>query len=601
MRMASTTVSERKDASGPPALVLSDLVSESLSTAFGDEVGKSADPLIFPAKPEFGDYQCNAALPLGKKMKQKPREVAENLMKAMEERSGGVIGSMDISGPGFINIRLSDDYITDKMNAMLSDKSGRLAIEPRKDRQRIVVDFSSPNIAKEMHVGHLRSTIIGDSLSRLLEFLGHDVVRLNHVGDWGTQFGMLITYLKEEDKSSSSSVSDLVTFYKNAKKRFDEDDDFKDRSRDEVVKLQSGDKESLASWKQICDISRKEFKKIYDILNIEGLEERGESFYNPYLKGIVDLFSEEKVAEVSEGALCVFLPGYKNSDGTPMPMIIRKSDGGFLYATTDLAAVQHRIETENANRVVYVTDVGQSQHFKMVFEAAKKCGLVNDDHSLEHVPFGLVQGEDGKKFKTRSGDTVRLKDLLDEAVSRSEALIGEREGISVDELSEKQKNIARVVGVGAVKYADLSMNRESNYRFSFNKMLSLQGNTAPYMLYAFARIQGIRRKAVEEGGDGGDVKVASGTIQMPEELALSKHLMKLEEVLSEVERNLYPNTLCEYLYELSSLFNKFYERCPVLKAETQELRESRTALCSLSADALRLSLGLLGMNVLEEL
>lgn len=598
-------MTDKKDVNGPPALVLSDLVSESLSTAFGDEVGKSADPLIFPAKPEFGDYQCNAALPLGKKMKQKPRDVAENLMKAMEERSGGMISSMDISGPGFINIRLSDNYITDKMNAMMSDTSGRLAIEPRKEKQRIVVDFSSPNIAKEMHVGHLRSTIIGDSLSRLLEFLGHDVVRLNHVGDWGTQFGMLITYLKEEDKSSSSSsVSDLVTFYKNAKKRFDDDDDFKTRSRDEVVKLQSGDKDTLASWKQICDISRKEFQKIYDILNIQGLEERGESFYNPYLEGIVDLFSKENVAEVSEGALCVFLPGYKNSDGTPMPMIIRKSDGGFLYATTDLAAVQHRVNSEKADRVVYVTDVGQAQHFKMVFEAAKKCGLISDDqHSLEHVPFGLVQGEDGKKFKTRSGDTVRLKDLLDEAVSRSEALIGEREDISVDALSEKQKNIARVVGVGAVKYADLSMNRESNYRFSFDKMLSLQGNTAPYMLYAFARIQGIRRKALDsgKGGDESNVKVASGTLLMPEELALSKHLMKLEEVLSDVERNLYPNTLCEYLFELSSLFNKFYERCPVIKAETIEVRESRTVLCSLSADALNLGLGLLGIDVLEEL
>lgn len=602
LRMASS-LTDKKDANGPPALVLSSLVSESLSTAFGDEVGNSADPLIFPAKPEFGDYQCNAALPLGKKMKQKPRDVAENLMKAMEERSGGVISSMDISGPGFINIRLSDEYITDKMNAMMSDKSGRLAIEPKKEKQRIVVDFSSPNIAKEMHVGHLRSTIIGDSLSRLLEFLGHDVVRLNHVGDWGTQFGMLITYLKEEDKSSSSSVSDLVTFYKNAKKRFDDDDDFKNRSRDEVVKLQSGDEDSLASWKQICDISRKEFQKIYDILNIQGLEERGESFYNPYLEGIVDLFSKENVAEMSEGALCVFLPGYKNSDGTPMPMIIRKSDGGFLYATTDLAAVQHRVNTEKADRVVYVTDVGQSQHFKMVFEAAKKCGLISDgEHSLEHVPFGLVQGEDGKKFKTRSGDTVRLKDLLDEAVSRSEALIGEREGISVDALSEKQKNIARVVGVGAVKYADLSMNRESNYRFSFDKMLSLQGNTAPYMLYAFARIQGIRRKALSGGGGHeSNIQVASGTLLMPEELALSKHLMKLEEVLSEVERNLYPNTLCEYLYELSSLFNKFYERCPVLKAETPELRDSRTVLCSLSADALKLSLDLLGIDVLEEL
>jgi arginyl-tRNA synthetase len=589
---------------GPPAAVLSGMVSKSLSIAFG-ELGEAAEPMIFPAKAEFGDYQCNAALPLGKKLKKQPREVAELLMNSINEHSNGVISSMDISGPGFINIKLSDTYITHKLNAMVSDESGRLAISPRKERKRIVVDFSSPNIAKEMHVGHLRSTIIGDSLSRLLAFLGHDVVRLNHVGDWGTQFGMLITYLKEEDKSSlSSSVSDLVSFYRNAKKRFDEDDDFKARSREEVVRLQSGDEESLSKWRHICETSRREFQKIYEILNIEGLEERGESFYNNDLEQVVDLYTKINVAEVSEGALCIFLPGYMNSDGTPLPMIIRKSDGGYLYATTDLAAVRHRISSEKADRVIYVTDVGQSQHFKMVFEAALMGGLVQpEDHSLEHVPFGLVQGEDGKKFKTRSGDTVRLQDLLDEAVTTSAALISEREGTSVEELTDKQKNIARVVGIGAVKYADLSMNRESNYRFSFKKMLSLQGNTAPYMLYAYARIQGIRRKALSAGGSGTGtaVKVNNGTLLMPEELALAKHLLKLEEVLTEVERNLYPNTLCEYLFELSSLFNKFYERCPVIKAESPELVASRTALCSLSADALQVSLGLLGIEVLEEL
>ncbi len=605
LRMTSTD--QKAMSSGPPAFLLSSLVKDSLANAFGKEVSSTADPLIFPAKPEHGDYQCNAALPLGKILKKKPRDVAESLMKAIDANSGSIIESMDISGPGFINIRLSDDYIVKKLNAMLNDTKGRLNIEEytpsRENRKRVVVDFSSPNIAKEMHVGHLRSTIIGDSLSRLLTFLGHDVVRLNHVGDWGTQFGMLITYLKEEGASAKSSVGDLVLFYKNAKKRFDEDEEFQRRSREEVVKLQSGDNDSISSWQQICDISRSEFKVIYERLNIEGLKERGESFYNPYLEDIVNLYQSKNVAEESEGALCVFLDGYKNADGSPMPMIIRKSDGGFLYATTDLAAIQHRLEVEKADRVLYVTDVGQSQHFKMVFEAAKKGGLVNEQvHTLEHVPFGLVQGEDGKKFKTRSGDTVRLKDLLDEAIDTAEALIADREGLSPTDLSDEQKNIARVVGIGAVKYADLSMNRESNYRFSFTKMLSLQGNTAPYMLYAYARIQGIRRKALLAGtAEATKVQVVHDTLLTPEELALSKHLLKLEEVLREVERNLYPNALCEYLFELSSLFNKFYENCPVLKAETSELRISRTALCSLSADALKLSLGLLGIDTLEQL
>ena len=617
MQMPLRMFSSDKDllSQGSPTEALSILVKTSLNRAFDQEVSEKGDPLIFPAKHEFGDYQCNAALPLGKILNQNPRDIAETLMKSMKNDNTGLIKSMDISGPGFINIRLSDEYVTSKLNVMLSDATGRLAIQKYSSSvcQKVIVDFSSPNIAKEMHVGHLRSTIIGDSLSRLLTFLGHDVLRLNHVGDWGTQFGMLITYLKEnggDDSSSAASVRDLVTFYKNAKKRFDADENFQKRSREEVVKLQNGDKNSLESWRQICGISRKEFQVIYDRLNIKQLEERGESFYNPYLDEILQMYVKSGVARESEGAICIFLPGYSNADGTPMPMIIQKSDGGFLYATTDLAAIQHRIDTERADRVLYVTDVGQSQHFKMVFEAAAKGGLISKKHSLEHVPFGLVQGEDGKKFKTRSGDTVRLKDLLDEAVDTAEQLISAREGIEPSALSAMQKKIASVVGIGAVKYADLSMNRESNYRFSFKKMLSLQGNTAPYMLYAYARIQGIRRKALtganndcECEGDKNDqqLSITSETLIAPEELALGKHLLKLEEVLKEVERNLYPNALCEYLYELSSLFNKFYEKCPVLKAETQELRASRTALCSLSADALSLGLGLLGIDTLEQL
>ncbi len=593
---------------GSPASKISDCVKDSLLKTFdANDIGSDPDSLIFPAKPEFGDYQCNAAMPLGKKLKQKPRDVAEKLLETLNVNNDGLIASMDISGPGFINIRLSRSYLKDKLSKMACDTEGRLGIAPTTSPKKIIVDFSSPNIAKEMHVGHLRSTIIGDSLSRLLTFLGHDVLRLNHVGDWGTQFGMLIHYMKSAD-IDSSKISDLVMFYKEAKKNFDEDEAFQIASREEVVKLQSNDVDTVASWQKICQLSRQEFQKIYDMLDIEDLEERGESFYNPFLGRVVDSLEKSGQAVESEGALCIFLPGYKNPDDSPMPMIIRKSDGGFLYATTDLAAVQHRVNTENADRVLYVTDVGQGQHFKQVFEAADAANLnKKSDGSivdLKHVPFGLVQGEDGKKFKTRSGDVVKLIDLLNQAIEgASDDMKSRTEG---GILTSEQEAAARVVGLSAVKYADLSMNRESNYRFSFKKMLALNGNTAPYMLYAFARIQGIRRKALNTLGPGGAKSISSidssqFILETEEELALSKQLLRFEEILSEVEKDLYPNKICEYLFELSSKFNQFYENCPVIKAESEELRVSRTALCSVTSDALQLGLGLLGIKTLDKL
>eukprot|EP00970_Alexandrium_tamarense_P002682 scaffold376_cov199-Alexandrium_tamarense.AAC.6 len=482
-----------------------------------------------------------------------------------------------------------------------------------------------------MHVGHLRSTIIGDTLSNLLTFSGHDVLRLNHVGDWGTQFGMLVEHLRDEfpealDKESSKNVDlgDLVMLYKAAKKRFDVDEEFKVRAREGVVKLQAGDEEALAAWESLCAASRVEYQKIYDLLSIKGLNERGESFYNPYLVGVIEDLESQGLAVESEGATAVFLDGqgpsshsiltitytkYTNRDGSPLPMLVRKSDGGFNYATTDLAAIRHRVQLdpsdggEKADRVLYVTDAGQSQHFEMVFAAAKKAGFIAEPISLEHVPFGLVQGEDGKKFATRSGDTVKLKDLLDEAVKIAGEDMKSRTDNPDQELSEALNDVAKTVGIGAVKYADLSMNRESNYKFSYGRMLSLNGNTAPYMLYAYARICGIVRKAT---GQSEDTKVewpeaSDIIISHDAEKQLVRNLVKLPDILSEVETDLYPNRLCDYLFETSQKFNQFYENCSVNNAETPELKASRLSLCTVSAATIRLLMNLLGIQVVEKL
>ena len=479
LRCKASTSSSVESSSSARDIISSRVVS-ALKQAYAELSGEDVNPMVAAtAKPEFGDYQCNAAMVLAKRLKLKPREVAETLVSNLQIQD--VVGKLEIAGPGFINFHLSDDYLRTRLSAMSKD-SQRLGIPKASSPQRIIVDFSSPNIAKEMHVGHLRSTIIGDSISRILEFLGHDVLRLNHVGDWGTQFGMLINYLKEnyagslipsEDGSLDVKIGDLVEFYKAAKKRFDDDLKFQEASRNEVVKLQGGDPSSLLAWRAICDVSRVEFQKIYDMLSIQ-VEERGESFYNPFLPDIVQDFKNTNLLTESDGAQCVFLPGYVTGDGSALPLIIQKSDGGFLYATTDLAAVRHRVQTEKAQRILYVTDIGQAQHFQMVFDAARAVGYVNDSVQLIHVPFGLVQGEDGKKFKSRSGDTVKLKDLLDEAVrlaakeivtrrededeAKASEVVKEDESI-IKHLTPEQEHLARVVGIGAVKYADLSMNR----------------------------------------------------------------------------------------------------------------------------------------------
>jgi arginyl-tRNA synthetase len=599
------------------------------AAAAAREAGAPLDPQLAPAsKPEFGDFQANGALGLARTLGLPPRKIAEAIVAQLAAEPGFAELCQEpvIAGPGFLNLTLRPELLAAEVRARLGDP--RLGVSSVTDEAEsgggvgaaapVIVDFSSPNIAKEMHVGHLRSTIIGDALARVLEFRGHPVLRLNHVGDWGTQFGMLITHLKQvapEALTTADAVDlgDLVAFYREAKKRFDDDQAFQITSREEVVKLQGGDPQSLKAWGLLCDQSRREFQKIYDRLAI-ALSERGESFYNPYLQAVVADLEAAGLLVVDQGAKCVFLEGVSGKEGAPLPVIVQKSDGGFNYATTDLAAIRYRLAPapggDGARRVIYVTDAGQANHFAGVFQVARRAGWLPAGASLEHVPFGLVQGEDGKKLKTRAGDTVRLKDLLDEAVERCEADLRRR--LAEEERTEDDAfihKVATTVGLAAVKYADLSQNRITNYQFSFDRMLALQGNTAPYLLYALVRIAGIARRGGELGGalagDGGAGEAAVGfpdplTFTEPQEWALVRELLKFDVVVAEVETDLLPNRLCTYLFELSQVFNRFYDQVPVLKAE-EPSRGSRLALCRLTADTLKLGLGLLGIETLERM
>ena len=582
-----------------PLALLHDRFTQALVAAFGPEWA-GTDPMLTPtSNPRFGDYQANLAMTLAKPLARNPRQVASQLVAQLQVED--LCEPPDIAGPGFINLRLKISYL----EATLRDRQAdaRLGITPTSHPQRLIVDFSSPNIAKEMHVGHLRSTIIGDCIARIQEFLGHRVLRLNHVGDWGTQFGMLITHLEEVcpgalEAGSALPIGDLVTFYKQAKQRFDEDGEFKQRSRQAVVALQSGDPRATQAWQLLCDQSRREFEQIYQRLDI-AIEERGESFYNPGLAEVVQDLEAQGLLVENEGARVVFTEGFTNKEGQPLPLIIQKSDGGYNYATTDLAAIRYRIQVDGGDRLLYVVDAGQSTHFAQVFQVANKAGWVPPQVSLTHVPFGVVQGEDGKKFKTRSGDTVRLKDLLDEAVTRARRDLETR--LQAENRQESEtfiQTVAETVGLAAVKYADLSQNRTSNYIFSFDKMLSLQGNTAPYLLYAYVRVQGISRK----GNIDFDHLAPEARLHLEagEELALARHLLELEQTLAEVGETLYPNQLCLYLFELSQKFNQFYDRCPVLQAEDPQ-RTSRLILCHLTARTLKLGLSLLGIEVLERM
>ncbi len=559
------------------------------------------DPLLgLSSNPKFGDYQANIAMGLSKKLGQPPRAIAQSIVDQLDVSE--LCEIPQIAGPGFINFTVKPSYLTTQLQAMQLDQ--RLGVAVAETPQRVVVDFSSPNIAKEMHVGHLRSTILGDCIARVLEFRGHDVIRLNHVGDWGTQFGMLILYLREAYPQAlitadALDLGDLVVLYKKAKKRFDEDAEFQEAARKEVVKLQAKNPDSIKAWNLLCEQSRREFQIIYDRLNVQ-LTERGESFYNPHLAAVVtDLRSSGLLVE-SNGAQCVFVDGFVNRSGDPLPLIVQKTDGAYNYATTDLAAIRYRIQTDRADRLIYITDAGQSDHFAQVFQVAKRAGWVPAHIDIVHVPFGLVLGEDGKKIKTRDGEAIQLKELLDEAIDRFRADLESRLAVEADrqETPEFITNSAEIVGLSAVKYADLSQNRLSNYAFSYDKMLALQGNTAPYMMYAYVRVQGISRKGGINFDKLGDhAQIILGTEL---ELTLAKHLLQLASVITEVERDLLPNRLCQYLFELSQKFNQFYDQHSVLQAE-EPIRTSRLILSDLTAKTLRLGLDLLGIPVLERM
>ena len=573
--------------------------NQALVAAFGEDFA-TIDPMVVAStNPKFGDYQCNLAMSLTKPLKSNPRAIATQIIDNLIIDE--ICETPEIAGPGFINLRLKTDYLQIQLQQILGDE--RLNIPKVNPKQKMIVDFSSPNIAKEMHVGHLRSTIIGDSIARVLEFQGHEVLRLNHVGDWGTQFGMLITYLREVYPEALTTadalvLGDLVEFYRQAKVRFDQDETFKKTSRQEVVRLQAGAEDSRRAWQLLCEQSRREFQLIYDDLGIQ-LTERGESFYNQFLPQIVEELDKIGLLVENQGAKCVFLEGFTNKEGEPLPLIVQKSDGGYNYATTDLAALRHRIETEKATRIIYVTDAGQSNHFMQFWQVAKRASWIPENVELVHVAFGIVKGEDGKKLKTRSGETVRLRELLDEAVNYAKKDLETR--IKAEGRTETQEfidHVAEIVGLSAVKYADLSQNRTSDYIFSFDKMLSLQGNTAPYMLYAYVRIQGISRKGnIDWQKLETDIQLV---LEAEEEVVLAKHLLQLQDILEEVAKDLLPNRLCQYLFELSQKFNQFYEQCDVVKAREPQ-RTSRLALCDLTAKTLKLGLSLLGISVLERM
>jgi arginyl-tRNA synthetase len=570
-------------------------VTDAIVRAFKSEL--SAEETLADMAPclqeEFGHYQCNSALRLSKLLKQNPRVVAQKIIDHLDAK---MCSKIDIAGPGFINFTLSPAFLSEQLNQQLRDRYLG-ACSPAK-RQKIVVEFSSPNIAKELHVGHIRSTIIGDCLARLFEFLGQDVLRLNHLGDWGTQFGMLITYMKEFSPDVltgkvPTNLESLMMWYKAAKKRFDEDLDFKARSQKEVVLLQSGQKEAMHAWKLICDVSRKGFQEIYDLLDVRIIE-RGESFYNPFLKGVVEELEQKGLVTLSDGAKCIYLDGFKNREGEPLPLMIQKSDGGYNYDTTDLAAIHHRIFVEKADRIIVVVDAGQSLHFQMVFAAAEKAGWFDPAKiKVDHVAFGLVLGADGKKYKTRSGETEKLIDLLTEAVDKARAIVIER----LPSADEKEiSHLSRVLGIGAVKYADLSSLRTKDYTFSYEKMLRFDGNTAVFLLYAYVRINGIKRKI---GADMSQV-LAHNHIQLshPSEISLGLHLRRFGEVIEMVARDLLPNRLTDYLYELAEKFNAFFRDCRV---EGTAEEGSRLVLCELTARILKQGLEILGLETVDRM
>ncbi|AJF73920.1 MULTISPECIES: arginine--tRNA ligase [Raoultella] len=546
------------------------------------------------AKIQFGDYQANGVMAVAKKLGMAPRQLAEQVLSHLD--LNGIANKVEIAGPGFINIFLDPAFLAANVSQALSAE--RLGVA-QPQAQTIVVDYSAPNVAKEMHVGHLRSTIIGDAAVRTLEFLGHKVIRANHVGDWGTQFGMLIAWLEKQQQENAGemALADLEGFYREAKKHYDEDEAFAERARSYVVKLQGGDEYFRQMWRQLVDITMSQNQITYDRLNVTLTRDdvMGESLYNPMLPGIVADLKAQGLAVESEGATVVFLDEYKNKEGEPMGVIIQKKDGGYLYTTTDIACAKYRYETLHADRVLYYIDSRQHQHLMQAWTIVRKAGYVPGSVPLEHHMFGMMLGKDGKPFKTRAGGTVKLADLLDEALERARRLVAEK---NPDMPADELEKLANAVGIGAVKYADLSKNRTTDYIFDWDNMLAFEGNTAPYMQYAYTRVLSVFRKAeIDERA----LAAAPVIITEDREAQLAARLLQFEETLTVVAREGTPHVMCAYLYDLAGLFSGFYEHCPILSAESEETRNSRLKLAQLTAKTLKTGLDTLGIETVERM
>jgi len=580
---------------------IKDILSEKVSNAMtAAGLPEDTNPAIsLSNRPNFGDYQANGVMGAAKKLKTNPRELATKVVAELDLE--GIASKVELAGPGFINIHLCQNWLAAQLNDVAQDDFIGVAqrgTTPEDAQQTVVVDYSAPNLAKEMHVGHLRSTIIGDAVVRALEFRGDKVIRQNHMGDWGTQFGMLIAHLSDKlasDEVAETALADLENFYREAKVRFDEEEGFADRARADVVKLQSGDETCAKLWQQFIDISITHSEEIYDKLNVslKRSDIMGESAYNDDLSAVIDELMAGEIAEESQGAKVVFIDEMANKDGEPSVFIVQKSGGGFLYATTDLSACRYRSGKLAADRIVIFTDARQALHFKQVEIVARKAGFLPENVGYQHCPFGMMMGDDGKPFKTRTGGTIKLAELLDEAVVRASALIKEKNPEITDvDLAE----ISKKVGIGAVKFADLSKNRTSDYIFNWKTMLSFEGATAPYLQYAYSRIQSIFSKA------GSLDNNASIAIVEPQEKALALKLLQLEDVIDAVISECTPNLLCNYLYELASLYMSFYEACPILKDDiSEEVKASRLALCQVISSTLKQGLDILGIEVMDRM
>jgi arginyl-tRNA synthetase len=577
-----------------PQEILAQRMQAATVATFGPDF-RNVDPLIRPSS--FADFQANLALPLSKQFGSPPRQVAAQLAGNLDIT--GMLDEPVVSGPGFINLNLRDDWIAREATRMLDDP--RLGVAPAATPQIVVVEYSSPNVAKEMHVGHLRTTIVGDAIARVLEFGGHQVIRDNHVGDWGTQFGMEIEYLLDVGEDSPEAAllrTDPNVFYQAARRKFDADPEFADRARKRVVDLQGGDPGTLELWREIVDLSLDYLHRVYGRLGVTltDADIRGESFYNDMLADTVARLEEQGIAVYSDGALCAFPPGFTGREGRPLPLIIRKRDGGYNYATTDLATIRYRIDELHIDRAIYVVGSDQALHFRMVFAVARQAGWIPAGAVFEHAQIGLVLGPDGGRLRTRSGDNVQLSDLLSEAVERARSILDEVDASARFDPAELDE-VAEAIGIGAVKYADLSTARDSAYVFDWDRMISFRGNTGPYLQYATARIRSIFRRSdgAEAEAEGAGIAVEAGP-----ERALALRLLAFGSTVSQVGQTAEPHRLCAYLFEVASLFTTFYEECPVLKAEPS-VRPRRLALCALTLRVLATGLGLLGVPVPERM